>query len=163
MNRAGGEACDQGGVNTGTCDADCTTRVCGDNFVNSAGGETCDQGGVNTATCDADCTTPTCGDDYVNSAVGEQCDSGGVNTVSCDSDCTTAVCGDAFVNTAVGEVCDDGVNDIRGTCPACRTPYPSCRAIHAAFPSATSGFYTIGSALGPLAVHCDMVSDGAKH
>jgi cysteine-rich repeat protein len=41
------EQCDGGGVETATCDSDCTARVCGDGHVNTAGGEECDYGGFN--------------------------------------------------------------------------------------------------------------------
>jgi hypothetical protein len=37
------EQCDAGG-NSATCDADCTTRICGDGFINPAAGEVCDPG-----------------------------------------------------------------------------------------------------------------------
>jgi len=38
------EACDAGGFDTPTCDADCTTPVCGDGTVNFPAGELCDDG-----------------------------------------------------------------------------------------------------------------------
>lgn len=39
-----GEECDEGGVDTATCDADCTFVSCGDNYANAAAGEQCDDG-----------------------------------------------------------------------------------------------------------------------
>lgn len=41
-----GEACEEGGVNTPTCDADCTRPVCGDRLVNTAANEECDDGNI---------------------------------------------------------------------------------------------------------------------
>lgn len=49
-----GEDCDEGGVDHATCNADCTTAVCGDGYHNPAAGEECDEAGA-TATCDAQC------------------------------------------------------------------------------------------------------------
>ncbi len=44
------EECDEGGVNTATCNADCTTSICGDGKVNGASGEICDGGNAVTRT-----------------------------------------------------------------------------------------------------------------
>jgi len=50
------EACDAGGFDTPTCDADCTTPVCGDGTVNFPAGELCDDGNtVNGDGCSATC------------------------------------------------------------------------------------------------------------
>lgn len=49
-----GEDCDEGGVDTGTCNADCSAAMCGDGYVNTAAGEACDDGGPS-ETCDEDC------------------------------------------------------------------------------------------------------------
>jgi cysteine-rich repeat protein len=38
------EGCDEGGVDTPTCDSDCTPVQCGDGHVNAAAGEECDDG-----------------------------------------------------------------------------------------------------------------------
>src|SRR5690606_19833034 len=38
------EECDSGGVDSVTCDSDCTRRTCGDGHVNEAAGEECDDG-----------------------------------------------------------------------------------------------------------------------
>ncbi|MCA9515696.1 MAG: DUF4215 domain-containing protein, partial [Myxococcales bacterium] len=76
------EECDEGGVDTDTCNADCTTAICGDGKVNAAHGELCDGGNatnriaVDTATCNKDCSPATCGDTYVNAAALEECDNG---------------------------------------------------------------------------------------
>ncbi|HHH10924.1 MAG TPA: hypothetical protein ENK23_02470, partial [Sorangium sp.] len=51
----GAEACDDG-METATCNVDCTAAACADGVVNKAAGEQCDDG--NTATgdaCDSDC------------------------------------------------------------------------------------------------------------
>jgi hypothetical protein len=103
VNSAAGETCEQGGVDTSTCDGDCTAVACGDGYYNAVA-EVCDTGG-DTATCDANCTTVMCGDGYRNIAV-EACDSGGVDTASCDADCTAPICGDGYKNSAAGEECD---------------------------------------------------------
>ena len=60
---------DDGGVDSATCNADCST----DSYVNSAAGEDCDDAGADTSSCDGDCTTATCGDNYTNPAAGEAC------------------------------------------------------------------------------------------
>ena len=113
-----GETCDDGAVNTATCNADCTTATCGDTYVNPAASEDCDGGGE-TAACDADCTFATCGDLTVNATAGEACDDGGVDTATCNADCTTAGCGDGYVNAAAGESCDDGAAMPNAFCIAC--------------------------------------------
>ncbi|MDH5717912.1 MAG: fibronectin type III domain-containing protein, partial [Spirochaetia bacterium] len=73
-----GEDCDSGGVQSSSCEANCTTPVCGDGFKNEGAGEQCDGGGTDKLTCDSDCTLPACGDGHTNTAAGEECDSGGV-------------------------------------------------------------------------------------
>jgi cysteine-rich repeat protein len=102
-----GEDCDEGGVNTETCDADCTLPACGDGVHNARAGEPCDEGGQDTASCNGNCTFPRCGDGWWNPVVNEQCDTAG-NSSACDQDCTWAQCGDRFINPAAGEECDDG-------------------------------------------------------
>jgi cysteine-rich repeat protein len=102
-----GEDCDEGGVNTATCDADCTVPACGDGVHNARAAEPCDDGGQDTVTCDGDCTLPTCGDGWWNPAASEQCDTAG-NSSGCDQNCTLALCGDQFINPVAGEECDDG-------------------------------------------------------
>lgn len=42
----GDEECDDGGIDTPTCDFDCTSAVCGDGHINTAAGEACDTVGV---------------------------------------------------------------------------------------------------------------------
>jgi MYXO-CTERM domain-containing protein len=104
-----GEACDVGGVDdTADCNAMlCTTRVCGDNYVNTVAGETCEPNGGDSADCDAaECNTPSCGDGYLNLAAGEMCDDG-EDTSACNvTNCQPPVCGDGIVNAAAGEECD---------------------------------------------------------
>jgi cysteine-rich repeat protein len=115
--RDSGEACDTGGVNTATCDADCTAPVCGDRWRNEASGEACDEGGVDTATCNMSCTPVLCGDGHVNRAAGEDCETGGAS-IFCDGDCTFAWCGDGTHNATAGEACDDGNADDGDWCLA---------------------------------------------
>ena len=68
-----GETCDEG-VESATCDGDCSEVKCGDGYLNAVT-EACDDGGQ-TAACDLDCTDVDCGDGTVNSAAGETCDDG---------------------------------------------------------------------------------------
>lgn len=42
LNTALGEECDEGGIDTATCDSDCTLPECGDGLVNVNAGEECD-------------------------------------------------------------------------------------------------------------------------
>jgi len=86
----GAEHCDNGlpGVNTATCDRDCTLVQCGDALANFPAGEQCDTGG-GSVTCDIDCTAVVCGDGMANPIAGEQCDDGNiVDTDGCRNDCT---------------------------------------------------------------------------
>jgi cysteine-rich repeat protein len=104
-----GEPCDTGG-NSATCDADCSSAICGDGFVNPAAGETCDNI-LDSPTCDADCTLPVCGDNHWNRTV-EQCDDGNlVSGDGCSSTCRLEHCGDGRLDPF--EDCDDG-NHING-------------------------------------------------
>jgi hypothetical protein len=124
--RIGVEACDDGGVDTSNCNANCTTPTCGDGHVNlqftpkdalgnpAPGPEQCDNGtvaGVNqnqdSAACTSTCQINVCGDGKKLEGV-EQCDSSGIDTDQCDKDCTRPVCGDGHTNHAAGEACDDG-------------------------------------------------------
>ncbi|MCX4246386.1 fibrinogen-like YCDxxxxGGGW domain-containing protein [Paraliomyxa miuraensis] len=98
-----GEQCDDG-VETATCDDDCTFVECGDSLVNATSGEECDEG-TETATCDDDCTLPVCGDGNVNEAFAEQCDDT-VETATCNANCTLVQCGDLTINAVAGEACD---------------------------------------------------------
>jgi uncharacterized protein (TIGR03382 family) len=102
-----GEDCDGGGVDTETCNVDCTFASCGDGYTNEAVGEECDSGGESVI-CNANCTLSECGDGIRNATAGEACDPGRSNSPTCDTDCTPAECGDEFVNVAAGEQCDDG-------------------------------------------------------
>jgi cysteine-rich repeat protein len=84
------EQCDNGvqGVNTATCDRDCTVAVGGDALANFPAGEQCDTGNASVS-CDLDCTAVVCGDGLVNTVAGEQCDDGNaVDTDACHNDCT---------------------------------------------------------------------------
>lgn len=86
----GNEQCDNGqpGVNTATCDRDCTLSACGDALVNFPAGEQCDTGGASVS-CDLDCTAVVCGDGLVNPVAGEQCDDGNASDGdACRNDCT---------------------------------------------------------------------------
>ncbi len=93
-----GEDCDDG-IETATCNVNCTTAQCGDGIVNVPLGEQCDAGGPSEL-CDGDCTPVICGDGVANAAAEEECDgddiAGGscvgrgfvVGTLSCNLDCS---------------------------------------------------------------------------
>jgi hypothetical protein len=118
--RQSSEACDDAGE-TATCDADCTTALCGDAVTNATAGEMCDTGGQS-GECDADCTLVACGDGMVNASAGEICDDAG-ESATCDEDCTPVTCGDGIANATAGETCDAGAEsafcDIDCTMVAC--------------------------------------------
>lgn len=127
-----GETCDAG-METTSCDTNCTPASCGDGDLNATRGETCDDGNASDVdSCPSSnpagspyCITATCGDGFLCSDGGtctsgptggpEQCDTAGVSA-SCDGDCSVALCGDGTLNslnvtppaTAAGEQCDDG-------------------------------------------------------
>lgn len=131
-----GEACDDGGKNTATCDADCSAVKCSDKLINSAAGEECDDG-EETKRCNADCTLARCGDTKTNAALGEQCDDGNkVNTDAC-IDCVSARCGDHIRQLPdegsgiPGEACDDGVETAKCT-KDCKGSYCGDKYINAA-------------------------------
>ncbi len=120
----GGEACDGDGAGTGgetaTCDADCTTAMCGDGTTNTTAGELCDDGNmVGGDGCPANCGPANCGDGAIDAP--EACDDGnttpgdgcaatcivenGYTCTGVPSSCVTT-CGDGIV--AGAEACDDG-------------------------------------------------------
>jgi MYXO-CTERM domain-containing protein len=106
----GAEACDSQGVDTATCNSNCTLATCGDGYLNAAAGEECESNGIDAVECNGSaCTVPSCGDGYLNVAAGEACDSGGDDTADCNgATCTAPSCGDGYVNTAAGEECEPG-------------------------------------------------------
>ncbi len=82
------EECDDG-LETKSCDSNCTLARCGDGTSNAARGEECDTHG-RSAACDGDCTLAICGDGNLNSSASELCDDG--NTVdgdACSADCSS--------------------------------------------------------------------------
>jgi len=84
------EACDAGGFDTPTCDADCTTPVCGDGTANFPAGELCDDGNAvdDGNGCSSTCNfNNVCGNSVIESLV-ETCDDGNtVNGDGCSSTC----------------------------------------------------------------------------
>ncbi|MFT7579465.1 MAG: cysteine-rich repeat protein, partial [Myxococcota bacterium] len=121
------EACDEGGEDTATCNADCTAARCGDGQVNAVADEQCDGGdplnpaAVDTADCNMDCTISLCGDGLRNTVAGEECDNGMycVDGSPCtsDGDCSQLV-GDATclprdfeccTSTCFNPLCGNGV------------------------------------------------------
>lgn len=123
------EECDEGGVESTTCNANCTIPACGDGTLNVTDGEVCDDGELNSDTaadaCRTDCTEPSCGDGAVDT--GEECDDGELNSnteaSACRTDCTEHFCGDGVVDS--DEACDDGELNSDTEPGACRT---SCQA-----------------------------------
>ncbi|MDP4007611.1 MAG: DUF4215 domain-containing protein [Candidatus Peregrinibacteria bacterium] len=112
-----GEECDDG-VNNGdpsssTCNADCTTNICGDGSVNQTVGEQCDDNNVFSGDgCSSTCQNEVpavCGNGVPQ--VGEECDDGNsVNDDACTNACILSVCGDGIASAVIGEECDDGNN-----------------------------------------------------
>ncbi|MCX4241743.1 FG-GAP repeat protein [Paraliomyxa miuraensis] len=89
-----GESCDEG-VETATCNVNCTPAQCGDGIVNATRGEQCDAGGA-TALCDDDCTPVVCGDGLANNVAGEECDGDDLAGGTCEGlgfDVGTLACG----------------------------------------------------------------------
>ena len=106
-----GEDCDEGGVHTATCNANCTTAACGDGIRNPVAGEACDDGNTsNTDACLTTCEVASCGDGFLQAGV-ETCDDGAENGQpgKCNATCTgqtAAVCGNNIIEA--GEDCDQG-------------------------------------------------------
>ena len=134
-----GEDCDDGGVDTLSCDASCAAVVCGDGAITGAevcdgaelGGQDCtDHGFVGAAglACAAGCDgvlTAGCAAACGNGAQepGEPCDGGGADTATCDADCTLPACGDGDCNAAAGES-QDSCSDDCGLPPDAGAPDP---------------------------------------
>jgi len=97
-NPAAGEQCDPGSE-TATCDADCTTRACGDGYKNVVAGEECDDG--NTTSGDGCSATCKCG-----SGSGE-------------AGCQAAACpnkGQLTLLAATGGACSTNGDCLAGSC-----------------------------------------------
>jgi cysteine-rich repeat protein len=95
------EECDEGGIDTATCNRDCTRVACGDGYVNAAAGETCDDSNwANGDGCSARCNSDeSCG----NGIVDSQLPNNRENAPSLCLDSETQ-------GTNCAEVCDDGNN-----------------------------------------------------
>jgi cysteine-rich repeat protein len=94
-----GEECDEGGVNTATCNADCTVSACGDGFVNPAAGEQCDDGNTEGGDgCSATCRREECGNGILDP--GEACDDGNlIDGDGCSSTCAEELtCGNGSLD-----------------------------------------------------------------
>jgi cysteine-rich repeat protein len=133
-NRAQGEECDSGAVDSEGCNSNCKLSRCGDGHYNTAA-EDCETPlDTDTATCDGNCTARICGDSYTSKAIDpvttkrvEVCDAGG-DAPNCNGNgagngggagaCQIPKCGDSYVNVAykpsgddgLGEACDAGRN-----------------------------------------------------
>ncbi|HEY0138328.1 MAG TPA: hypothetical protein VGB85_29790 [Nannocystis sp.] len=90
------ESCDDG-LESATCNADCSLVVCGDSKLNNSAGELCDLGvknGVYASGCGADCKSkgPYCGDGVVT-APDENCDpQAPLPSATCTTDCKLLIC-----------------------------------------------------------------------
>lgn len=116
----GDEECDEGGINTKSCNKDCTFSECGDGIHNRKANESCDAGPDGSADCNINCTPSVCGDGIHNTLAKEICDDGR-QTRYCEKNCKEPVCGDGISNLAAGEDCDDGYQT--ATCEAnCKAP-----------------------------------------
>jgi cysteine-rich repeat protein len=125
----GADECDSGGVDTATCNQDCTLVECGDNYINTVAGESCDDGnGSGSDGCSAACA-PESGWVCVGTSpsVCTECTSGTfANGATCDDCGTIANCPvTETCDTATGAglacpTCDDGFfGDGTATCTAC--------------------------------------------
>jgi cysteine-rich repeat protein len=123
------EQCDEGGVDTKTCNYDCTEAKCGDKKVNETAGEKCDDGPSGSETCNSDCSKRQCGDGIINEAAGEECDPGAPDKdiATCTRECKKSFCGDEYTNEAAGEKCDAGENNTE-SCPYGRKECDVCTA-----------------------------------
>ncbi|MBL8784663.1 MAG: DUF4215 domain-containing protein, partial [Deltaproteobacteria bacterium] len=112
------EECDEGGIDTPTCNKDCTTAMCGDGKTNEANNEECDGGGAarepkETVDCNIDCTLAGCGDGKKNATRGEQCDrgllcqdgTGGTKGENCEKDADCLGIGDGLCQTRDLQCC----------------------------------------------------------
>ena len=122
------EECDDGGVQTARCEADCTLPVCGDGVPNLSADEECDDGNDdNSDDCPETCQFAQCGDGFTFSGV-EECDTGS-DSVDCDGDCTFVQCGDNYVNYSAGEQCDQQSLMIANACSeSCEWQNGACLA-----------------------------------
>lgn len=115
----GVEQCDTGDgapKQTATCDADCTTPVCGDNMHNLDAHEACDRGVLNGQTdinCSVTCRLVSCGNGFIEQ--GEACDdgltAGNGDGKRCNELCQLNRCGDGDAWIGV-EQCDEGRNGV---------------------------------------------------
>jgi len=117
-----GEMCDDG-VESISCNSDCTAVSCGDGIANASASEECDDGGESIS-CNSDCTAVSCGDGIINSTANEECDDGiaGDQDNGCSNSCkANNVCGDGILQDAIEE-CDDGnTKDADGCDSKCKS------------------------------------------
>lgn len=127
-----GEACDAGGANANTpnadCRADCRPRRCGDGVVDDLVGEQCEAGQLGAATCASafgyyggtlscsstcgyspDTCVGTCGDGIVQADEGEECDTSAFADPS-------VTCVDYGYYAAAGLACSPGCTVTAGLC-----------------------------------------------
>ncbi len=162
---SGDEECDDGPANAddAACLSTCKTNVCGDSFV-LAGSEDCDDGNdADDDDCVA-CVAASCGDGHVQAGV-ETCDDG-VNDDGydgCSADCSALGphCGDGVLDARFEE-CDDENSD---ACLSSCKVATSCLKLHESDAGIPSGIQTIFpmSPAEPVAVYCDMTSDGGGY
>lgn len=159
------EECDQG-VETQTCDSDCTYSACGDGVLNASAGEQCDDGSANSDSvidaCRLDCSTAYCGDEIIDT--GEECDDGNQNAADgCDLGCVVE---NGWVCTSVPSVCYNCGN---GMCEVANGEYfGNCQADCGATAVAADTGHSCG-VLGDGTVWCwglnthGQLGDGQTH
>ena len=161
------EECDDGNqADDDQCLGNCVAARCGDGVV-EVDVEACDDGNEDDSdACLSSCEAASCGDGLVQTGVEECDDANLMETDGCRSTCKLARCGDGVVEAGV-ETCDDGNLDELDTCSkTCEplVPAPSCKAILAAVPAATSKVYLIdpdgAGGVAPFKAFCDMDTDG---
>lgn len=143
------EDCDGGSADSVDCDSNCTTRACGDGYINLAA-ESCEDG---------------------NTASGDGCSSACVTEPGyiCEGTVCRELCGDGLVLAGGEEVCDDGTasggNGCASDCRATETGY-TCPPSGGACASICGDGITVGAEVcdasgGPGCIaDCAVVDDG---
>jgi cysteine-rich repeat protein len=119
------ESCDDG-LESATCNADCTVAKCGDMKLNMSAGEVCDLGlknGVYASGCAADCKDkgPFCGDGVVT-APDENCDpQAPLPSATCTMDCKLLICADGHddCDSKFPNGCEIDLNTDEANCGEC--------------------------------------------
>ena len=112
-----GELCDEG-MDTMTCDGDCSTPACGDGYLNMAANEACDDGNqTDTDACRMDCTNAFCGDGVLQAGV-EACDDGNQTD---DDECSKLCVPARRVFVSTGKYDAELIKGVAGADMLCKT------------------------------------------